>query len=781
MGAQRSLPWVALAVLAGAIAAGLLLLRADSPSGASSAAPLARTDPSAPAPWDASAISAPDSGPPIAAAAADATVESAAVRASDSTSLLVRVTWASDGRPAADVGLRIVSWTRREPHRYARVGRTNAQGEWLAPSIAAGRTTASVDRGGSQSGVLAPGEAGELDVAIPPGVLIRGLVTTDAQEPVADAEVYVLSEDDDVPVQPEARSDAAGRFELRDVQPGTWLQARSRIRTPSQRVLVGGEAGGAADVSLVVGFPGCTVRGTVTDWWHSPVGDALVRVGPAAWPAVFVRSDAAGVFLAEGVRTGLVPIAAVAPGLSPAETHVQLEAGETAEVALLLGPSSSLSGRVRDAQGRIVAGAQVFIGEPGDMLRSEDTTAADGSYKLADIAPGLRLVTAAHPTAGRSTVRMGISANDRATWDPVLGSGSVISGTILDASGAPAAGLRVEARPIDDSLRGRSQTSTDAAGAFELQDVPVGPQQLLARGGPLGGLEIEIASPVEPGTRDLVLRLPDRFLEPGHIVGRLVDPNGAPVAGEVHVTNVATDAAWKARADARTGRFDAGPLPLGRYAPDVQPDDRPARDFPEVVVPAGATVDIGDLVLPGGGRIVAYITAPGPITGSADLGTYVYCHATAGDAAESLELADGEWRSPPVPPGEYVLIIHTRDYAAPYRKLLVEEGRDTEVHVSLLPGVHQELRFFATPPAGASGLAFDFVVRTPAGEDAWGIRNETIPVMDRPAEAEGGPLLAFDALLLPGTYLVDLTLGDRTLTAEAHTTDAATPWVFDLR
>ncbi|HEX5010724.1 MAG TPA: hypothetical protein VFY71_10000 [Planctomycetota bacterium] len=155
--------------------------------------------------------------------------------------------------------------------------------------------------------------------------------------------------------------------------------------------------------------------------------------------------------------------------------------------------------------------------------------------------------------------------------------------------------------------------------------------------------------------------------------------------------------------------------------------------------------------------------------------------ATEGSAAESLDLVDGAWRSPPAPPGTYVLIIHTRDDAAPCREVLVEEGRDTDVHVNLQPGVNQELRFFATPPAGASGLAFDLVVRTPAGEVAWDTRHETIPLLDRSVEAVDEPLLAFTALLLPGTYLVDVTLGEGTLAAVAQTTDASMPWVFDLR
>src|SRR5262249_22609768 len=160
-------------------------------------------------------------------------------------------------------------------------------------------------------------------------------------------------------------------------------------------------------------------------------------VGPGAWPAVFVETDAAGRFLAEGVRTGWIPIAVVAPGFSPAEGHVQLGIGETADVKLELGPSTRLSGCVRDADGQPVAAAQVSPGEPGAMLGSAPPPAADGRYALVDIAPGLRQVTAAHPTAGQSSVRLGFTAGDRATWDPVLGAGSIISGTILDASGAP--------------------------------------------------------------------------------------------------------------------------------------------------------------------------------------------------------------------------------------------------------------------------------------------------------------------------------------------------------
>jgi RNA polymerase sigma-70 factor (ECF subfamily) len=192
----------------------------------------------------------------------------------------VLVRFESDGAPAADVSVYVRSTAAAG---FGIERRTDAHGRVSFIDLAAGEHEVHVDR--LDAPLRAdPAAAPSLEVWIPRGLRVVGRVVGLGGEGVADAAVFRFNERHHDLLQAIARTDAKGGFELRDVAADTELVARSSGVQPSEveRVREGGD--GRGHVRLQLGADGHRLRGRVLDAAGEPA--------PYAWVAIGVDEDA---------------------------------------------------------------------------------------------------------------------------------------------------------------------------------------------------------------------------------------------------------------------------------------------------------------------------------------------------------------------------------------------------------------------------------------------------------------------------------------------------------
>lgn len=268
---------------------------------------------------------------------------------------------------------------------------------------------------------------------------------------------------------------------------------------------------------------------------------------------------------------------------------VEVVAGTTAEVELLLEPGFSVAGRVVDVDGAPVIGAGIWVArshvgagfDDGRVVAESD---ARGEFLLQHV-DELRLVAALAPGRARSR-RYEVSGADGARVPLVIvvgPRGATIRGVVRDHRGQPLAAHPVRIGPPGRYGVVRFENGFASVGAapivvkttidgrFEAHAVPTGDLlvTVFARGGVWGpwtrqvrvvdGAELELEIALEPGFRvEGIVRGADTKPVPGAVVW---------VEGDEHLPTIA-----RVRADAR-GHFALVGLPPGRRLIQAEDDD----------------------------------------------------------------------------------------------------------------------------------------------------------------------------------------------------------------
>jgi protocatechuate 3,4-dioxygenase beta subunit len=251
--------------------------------------------------------------------------------------------------------------------------------------------------------------------------------------------------------------------------------------------------GVAAMGRLVRGRPPVPVRGQVT------------VTAPGAAPRT-AASGADGRFLVEGIPPGVpVALAAVVEGLLPARYPRLLlqRSGVTDLGDIQVGEGRDVEVAVVDRADRPVAGAVVRIARTGIWRSSFDwvevtldppprpaseveaATGPDGRATLRSVPPGSWSVTAEAKGYGTETTAVAVDET-RETGEVriLLLPSHPLRGTVTRADGEPAAGVVVIASSATGSWfsdAGRVEATTDAAGAYALEGLREGANQVAVR------------------------------------------------------------------------------------------------------------------------------------------------------------------------------------------------------------------------------------------------------------------------------------------------------------
>jgi hypothetical protein len=481
-----------------------------------------------------------------------------------------------------------------------------------------------------------------------------------------------------------------------------WIEAHAPGLLPHRAMLHAQRTSSGRAPTLRLQRPG-EIVGRVVDGSGAPIAGAWVSAGPPPRPDTAdlprreplagISTGADGSFLLGRLKPGeLYSIQAARAGFlpPPADTIAPAFAGRPSAIVLVLVPNRPASGRVLDAQGLPVSGAEVRLSpaaprtqEAPRRLPLPDAVSDErGRFTVPSI-PALALdVEVIRKGHARGLIRNLKVPPEKGALD--LGTirlrqGAALSGIVLDGQGRPVAGAAVfqveELRPPQElASRLRDEppaTTTGADGRFSLADRPRGlPAHLfvLARGflpATVRGVRPPTASP---------LRI--RLAAGARFAGRVLDPEGLPVTG----AKAALD--WRQTAPGREdllvgrpvsktattgsdGRFELADMPQGK--------GRLAVSAAGFVTVEGIAVSLPQapgqeqtVVLARGAILEGKVetTAGAPVAGA---------RVIAGSTA-CLSDSDGVFRTEEVPTGPVLIEVSHAHYPRHQRRLDIEPG-----------------------------------------------------------------------------------------------------------
>lgn len=274
------------------------------------------------------------------------------------------------------------------------------------------------------------------------------------------------------------------------------------------------------------------------------------------------------------------------------ETVVEIAAGETSTCAIELPEGIDVMGRVVDAEGRPVAGAEVVMTSltGGWTKRTVVTRSArDGAFRVRDARDGTSFGALARGFERSDLVDLDVveRADGRAEIELVVGPGGAsVTGVVTDGEGAPVGGALVAIGKftgrIDMRLDGSHEefwgghvVRADEEGRYRVDSVPAGthPLRVRAAGHPQWSGEVEIGS-------SEVVRVDITMPASASLSGIARDAAGRPVPGaRVHAFDGPLDESYL-----QTGQIDY----YGAFAHEMAVADD-AGSFAFECLPAGTS------------------------------------------------------------------------------------------------------------------------------------------------------------------------------------------------
>lgn len=686
-------------------------------------------------------------------------------------SLLLSVRW-HDGTAASGITARVEPpWLAFGTHTlHVREAITGPGGECRFDRLAPGSVLVVLDRHLDEpsSARIEAGEESVLELAVPRGFDVDGVVLDPFGRPVAGAEVWLFGWGVVESGFPVASTGADGRFEVRSCSTGS-LGARAARFAPSLLASLKAAEGTHVSLELVLMGPGGDVGGTVFDPEGKPVAGAFVLVGGGLKPVTHwvseipaggsqpvtgmlpgpleSRADTKGVYRVRGVACGLQRVAVRAPGFAVWRGEVEVFEHGAAVLDVWLSPGVDVRGRILEANGR-PARADVGAGSAFGLLGSRTTTAADGTFELADLEPG-EIELWAEGERGRASTKLRGAAGDELHWEAVLETGGAIRGRLVDESGAGLAGWGVavmdDPMPAPDSSGlitdfDHDVAQTDSEGRFVVEDCHDRPHRVEAHAPGSFFYASAWTTGVFPEREELVLRVESARLPSVVITGVVVDESGRAVSGvQIGTWSDGSSGSSPVATPDADGSFELGPYPPGTWRLSVRSQEFPGVLLgPRELLP-GETWACGEIVLRPGGTLRVGASRD-PATGRAAPELAVRQGASR---RGELHAEGDEWRSDPLAPGTYQLAVRGAGIAAMLVPFEIRPGETSALAVRLTPGHPARIR------VDGADRGQHTLVRI---EDSSG----AMVVEEELRSLEGGAF-GVDLSLAPSTYRVEVS------------------------
>jgi len=436
-------------------------------------------------------------------------------------------------------------------------------GHWIADAFSPGYI--------SPGGVELDAGHGVPELALLHGGSIEGRVLDGDGKPVAGATVRALTiGENPVEISAHVDDDHLRRFSGRTAAPV--LEATSFSADP--QFVQRGELGVMLGPIPPIPAPGTVAARPASIVDPNSAAAALagppppLTVDPARASIWVTGSD--GRYRIRGLTKGKLVVLALAAGYAEARSkEVAIKGSELASgVDIVLSAGTFVVGRVSDARGAPVVGAQVAA-KPDVGAPLTGFSDPDGMYRVGPVAGKVELVASAYghveahrvielaPPKGPS----GKSAGERRE-DLVLDSADgILAGTLDDVTGAPIAGATIEI--VGGGGEGRTGT-TAADGTFTIDMLPKGKLRVRVTHPDYPADELD-ATASTTGVRSRL-----RLALGGQIEGVLLDgASGAPVAGMTVDGKGPGGATAEATSDVK-GLWKLGPLRPGKWRLEVK-------------------------------------------------------------------------------------------------------------------------------------------------------------------------------------------------------------------
>ncbi len=641
--------------------------------------------------------------------------------------------------------------------------------------------------------------------SLQPRLSAAGIVVDEAGRPVAGASLRAAPSSIPRRNQSQAswssggfvHSAASGRFRLAALAAGVTYELRAEREgfAPSRQELPARRPGAPGPEIRVVLHPGRTAFGRVIEGGRRPVAGARVSLQPTPAPDLWNRirqarnplrfptatTDASGRFEVRSLPPGSFDLEVRAHGFAPLTVPaLAIPAGQgvTDLGTVQLAPGGTVHGVVVDPQGEPVADAEVqakgadrdgalFRLFPASDAGPEGTvTAADGTFTLEDLSPGVALdLTVTHPGYGPGAAP-GVAVPSEDTVRVVLQPASRVSGHVTGPDGKPVAGAEValreeSARVLGDPFvrlppRSPHQEVTDDEGAFSFADVAPGAFQIAAAApghqrALLKGLE---AKPGQDLSGIAILLSPGATVE-----GTVRSTDGKPVEdAEVSVADGSSGDSSQTSTDA-DGYYRIEELPPGPHTLEARANGyrRAVRDVEATVETRGVDFQL-DRGLEVSGRVVDETGSPVPDAG-------VDLSGRPGPPQSAVSDGDGSFRLSGVEDGTYRLTAGKKEYGTAEKDLTVADAPVSEIELRLSPAREGAI------VGQLTGLEFSQL----AHARVWADSGNGFGAVD----AEGSYRIDH---LAPGDHKVLATVPDTPLHAEGKVTlaDGATEARLDL-
>ncbi|HLU39810.1 MAG TPA: carboxypeptidase regulatory-like domain-containing protein [Planctomycetota bacterium] len=606
-----------------------------------------------------------------------------------------RVVWADDGRPVADTGVHL----HRNPSfaRHALTAlraTTDPDGAFAFDDVRAGHYAVSTVVGGSAMLIVQPGAAAEVTLRVQRGLTVHGVVHDERGRPVGGASIWVSAPHVYTHGAIATYTDGEGCFTLPSVHEPRWIGARARGYRASAVSFVDGRPGEQARLELLLVRNDARVRGFVHRPDGQPAAGAVVLASPPGEPQwqrgldgsqqrahapIATTTDASGAFAMEGLPPGELVVLAHEEGFGKAEARV----------------------RVAEGDGRPAQGVLLYFSRVTSIDFAFARTDARGEYAVDGVSPGEVPVTLWRSGQRLLETTLTLSPGEARDFSPVLEGDGPIRGVVVDARRQPLAGYTVAVFRDERSL---GHTDTDEQGRFSLTvkdrdpvTVRVGATVASMRNSRFTVLVVDdVVAPA-----DLVLEVPDDKLPSVSIRGRVVRADGLPAAGTGVEFGGMDGLGWGEVRTAGDGTFAAGGLLPGVYWLSVHDPDHPVALLGQRQFAPHADVDLGEIRLEQGGRIVV---VPRFAAGTSATDLRIEITDDRHRSLGSMRAAGSVLRSPAVPAGTVGLTVAGTGVACARHEVAVQAGRETIVDLVVEPGIHRVVRAIVPPGAGTPKL-----------------------------------------------------------------------------
>jgi hypothetical protein len=274
-------------------------------------------------------------------------------------------------------------------------------------------------------------------------------------------------------------TDESGNFKIENVTPGEYKVTAQKNNYDSSSVTIQVSSGiiASADISLNQTDPSNLITtgaltGKVLDLSTSkPIQNVIITTNPATSSLI---TDQTGTYSIDKITPGKYTITAKKNSYQSASAEIQITKGKTTTADLVLKfidtstvvTPGKVAGVVHDGlTGLGIAGVNVST----VPATSTVTTGNNGSYSIAEVAPGNVKITASKTGYASVTLTVNVESGSTVTADfELVAITGIIEGTVTDGTEKPIAGVNIKTTP------GTSTITTDSLGKFRISDITPG-------------------------------------------------------------------------------------------------------------------------------------------------------------------------------------------------------------------------------------------------------------------------------------------------------------------